>query len=165
MRTIATKQDMLASIRHECGLWAALVTTVGEARMNIPVAMGAWTFKDLIAHLTAWWRRELSCLEAIRRNEPPMPHPSPAHVEVINDWIYHTNHDRPLSNLLQDADEVWQQFESAIEAMPERDLLQANRFPWHNGRALGSQLLADFVDHYHHDHEADVVTWLAHQSL
>ncbi len=107
MRTIATKQDMLASIRHERGLWAALVATVGEARMDIPGAMGAWTFKDLIAHLTAWWRRESSCLEAIRRHEPPMPHPSPAQVEMINDWIYHTNHDRPLSNPLRNADEVW----------------------------------------------------------
>ncbi len=164
MRTIATKQDILNYIHCERALWDALVANVGEARMSVPGAMGAWTFKDLIAHLTAWWRRELSCLEAIRRDEPPMPHPSQAHVQVINDWIYHTNHDRPLSNLLRDADEAWQQFEAAILAMPERDLLEANRFPWHDGRAFGPQTLSDFVDHYHHDHEADVVAWLAHQS-
>ncbi len=138
-----------------------LLTEVGPARMALGGAMGEWTFKDLIAHLTAWWRRELGCLEAIRRGEAPMPHPDASEVELINNWIYHTQRDRPLEQLLHDVDEVWQQFEASICAMEESELMRAGASAGYDHAPLGARILSDFVNHYHNDHEADVSAWLA----
>lgn len=164
MRTIRTKQELLDCLHEERALFEQLVTEVGPKRMEQAGAMGAWTFRDLIAHLTAWWRRELSCLEALGRGETPMPHPAPAEVELINIWVYYTQHDRPLPQLLRDVDEVWQQFEQAIEATPEPVLLQPAPFPHYDQEPLGARVLSDFVDHYHSDHEADVRAWLIQQA-
>lgn len=164
MRTIQTKQDVLDCLREERLLFDRLVAEVGPKRMDLPGAMGDWTFRDLIAHLTAWWRRELGCLLAICHGEPPMPHPNPAEVELVNRWVYYTQHDRPLAQLLRDVDEVWEQFEQAIQAIPKPVLLQAAPFPRYDREPLGARVLSDFVDHYHNDHEADVQVWLARTS-
>jgi hypothetical protein len=160
-RNLHSKADIIACLRHERALWVALLATVGEERMGEPGAMGARNFRDLIAHLTASWRREWGCLEAIRRGEAPMPHPAREHLDLINDWIYHTNRDRPLVDQVRDADNVWLRFEATLEAIPERDLLEPQRFHAYEGRPLGPRIVADFVDHYHLDHEADVIAWLA----
>jgi hypothetical protein len=164
MHTIRTKQDVLDCLNQERALFDRLVTEVGSERMDLPGAMGAWTFRDLIAHLTAWWRRELGCLEAIRRGDAPMPHPPPDEVELVNRWVYHTQHDRPLPQLLRDVDEVWEQFVEVIRTMDEAVLLRSAPFPHYNQEPLGARALTDFVDHYHNDHEADVRDWLARTS-
>src|SRR4028118_1524376 len=102
--TIAmTKQQLLDRVREERAAWEALLMTVGEHRMDIPGAMGDWTFKDTVAHLTTWWRRETALLAAAQRGERPSEHPPQHDVAVINQWIYLTNRDRPLPNVLRDA--------------------------------------------------------------
>jgi hypothetical protein len=165
MRTVATKQDIIKYLRQKRDLFDQLVVEVGTARMSVSGAMGRWTFKDLIAHLTGWWRRELGCLEAIRRGEPPMPHPQPSEVQLINNWIYHTQHDRPLEQLLNDVDEVWRQFEASINSMSEHELMSVGHYPRYDQEILGSRILSDFVDHYHDDHERKVRTWLSHLTV
>jgi hypothetical protein len=129
--------------------------------MEIPGATGDWTFKDIVIHLTAWWRREVGYLAAARRGERPVPHPNQSDVQVINDWIYHTNRDRPLSDVLRDAREVWQQFEVALEATHERDLAVPGRFDWLDGQALGHCSVEDFLIHLLEQHEPLIREWLA----
>jgi len=161
VRTITSKQDIVTYLHHERALFDQLVSHVGAHRMRVGGAMGVWTFKDLIAHLTEWWRREASCALSLYRGEQPMPHPTPAEVQLINTWIYYTQRDRSLEQLLRDVDEVWQQFEATVGAMSEQDLLVVGQVAGYDREPLGAQVLSNFVDHYHYDHEADVVAWLA----
>ncbi|MDP9311035.1 MAG: ClbS/DfsB family four-helix bundle protein [Chloroflexota bacterium] len=115
-----------------------------------------------MAHLTTWWRRETARLAAAQRGERPSEHPPQREVAVINQWIYLTNRDRPLPNVLRDADEVWQQFEAVLQDTPEHDLFALGRFEWLDGRALGPAIVDDFVLHLREEHEPVIRDWLAH---
>ena len=154
------KQQLLDRLPHERARWDALLAEVGQERMEIPGATGEWTFKDIVVHLTAWWRREVGCLAAVRRGERPVAHPDQRDVQVINDWIYHTNRDRPLLDVLRDEQEVWQQLEAALRALPELDLAEPGRFDWLNGQALGPRIVEDFLMHLHEEHEPLIREWL-----
>jgi hypothetical protein len=160
MEMITSKQELLERVRQERITWETLVHDVGEARMRVGGAMGAWTFQDVVAHLTTWWQREVMCLEATRYGEQPAPHPSQPDVQVINQWSYQINHYRPPQDIVRAASGVWQQFEDAIAAFDERDLMEPGRFAWLNGDALGPTILHDFVGHFHEEHEPQIRAWL-----
>jgi hypothetical protein len=99
-------------------------------------------------------------IETARRGERPVPHPNQRDVQVINDWLYHTNRDRPLKDVLRDAQAVWQQFEAALQAMSERDLAEPGRFAWLDGQALGPQSVDNFLGHLREEHEPLIREWL-----
>jgi hypothetical protein len=156
-----TKDELFAWIETERGAWNALVARVGEGRMDEPGPMGAWTFKDLAAHLTGWRERTIRRLEAAARGEPEPPPPWPAALtddDAINDWIQGRNHDRPLDDVLADADRSYERLATAIAALPEEAVVRPGHFPWMEGRALAG---GDLFGHFHEEHEQDVEAWLA----
>src|SRR5918997_1125411 len=114
MAAIETKGQLLEQLRQERTRWEALLAEVGQARMELPHSLDEWTFKDTLVHLTTWWRRNVAILADVRHGERPAEHPSQRDVQVINQWIYYTNRDRPLSVVLRDVAAVWQEFESAL---------------------------------------------------
>jgi hypothetical protein len=160
MRT-QTKQELLERVQQERTYWESIVAEVGEERMNVPGAMGEWTFKDTVAHLTTWWRRDVARLAAAQRGERPPDHPPQDEVAVINEWIYLTNRDRPLRDVLDDANAVWQQLEDGLNATSEQELFDAERFEWLDRRALGPSMVDDFVLHLHEEHAPLIREWLA----
>ena len=160
MTAPTTKQQILQRVAYERAAWQTIVDTVGEERMNVPGAMGDWTFKDTVAHLTTWWRREVARLAAAQRGERPPDHPSQADVAVINRWIYLTNRDRPAGDVLRDADATWQELTALLQATTEQDLLEPGRFDWLDGHALGPGIVDDFVKHLHEEHEPLICDWL-----
>jgi hypothetical protein len=91
MMETMNKQQLIEQIRQERTAWETLLAEIGEDRMVQPGVTGDWTFKDTLAHLITWWRREVARLEAARQNERPPDHPAPREVEVINRWVYLTN--------------------------------------------------------------------------
>jgi len=155
-----TKQQLIDQLRHERSGWEALLAEIGAARMEMPGVTGDWTMKDTLAHLTTWWRREVARAEAVRRNERPPDHPPQSDVAVINQWVYLTNRDRPLTDVLGDAEDAWQQFEAALQALPEHTLFERGRFAWMEGRTLGAGLFDDFTRHLHEEHEPLIQAWL-----
>jgi hypothetical protein len=142
--------------------WRRLVADVGEDRMELPGAMGDWSFKDVALHLSAWRRRTIDRLEAAGRGDPPPSAPWPAELgededDPINAWIHEQTKDRPLSDVLAEADATYDAFISAILGLPLKDATDPERFDWLEGEALVD---ADFSGHLA-GHEPDVRRWLA----
>jgi hypothetical protein len=154
-----SKQQLLDQLRHERSEWERLLASIGNNHLELPVVTDQWTMKDTIAHLTTWWRREIARLVAAKRGERPADHPSQSEVAVINEWVYLTNHDRPSEHVLRDAHESWQQFEAEIQQASE-EVLFTKQFDWMEGRALGPDILHDFVIHLHEEHEPLIRAWL-----
>jgi hypothetical protein len=155
------KDRFLARIEEGRAGWQALVAEVGEGRMEEPGPMGDWTFKDLAAHLTGWRERTIGRLEAAGRGAPEPPPPWPAELtddDPINDWIYQQNRDRPLAEVLADADRSFARLAAAVAALPEEALATPGYFPWTEGQALGD---VDPSGHLREEHEPDVRAWLA----
>jgi hypothetical protein len=157
-----TKADLLAWNETGRDAWRQLVAAVGETRMEQPGPMGEWTFKDLAAHLTGWREVLIAWLEAGPGQEPPTPWPAELTADDdVNDWIYARNRDRPLRDVLADADASYTRIAAAIAALPEEDVTTPGRFSWLEGEALVR--MADFPGHLAEEHEPSVRAWLAGQ--
>jgi hypothetical protein len=158
-----TKAALIDELNREHAQWEELLVAIGEARMDQPGVAGPWSSKDIVAHLTGWRRRTVGRLQAALRGEPEPEPPWPAHLQTddeINAWIYETNRDRSVPEVLDDSRQVFQQLVAAIEAFPEAELLDPQRFPWMEGQPLGG---AAFFAHFHEEHEPDMHAWLARQ--
>jgi hypothetical protein len=153
---------LIAHIRDVQQRWRRLVADVNDERMEEPGAMGEWTFKDVAAHLTGWRRRTILRLKAAARGEPPPANPWPAELgddetDPINAWMHDRSKDRPLAEVLAEADRTYDDFVAVVETLPPDILTDPNRFGWMEGVALAD---GDFGGHLE-EHEPDVRRWLA----
>jgi len=161
------KPELLNGVREEYRQWEALLNQIGEARMDQPGAVADWSIKDIIAHLTGWRRRTVARLQAAQRGEGEPPSYWPAHLQAdvdldeINAWIYESNHERPVREVLDEAHQVFQQLLAAIEGLPD-DILSdpARHLPWLEGQPFSA---GAFFAHFHEEHEPDMRAWLARQ--
>jgi len=156
------RNRLIAHIRGAQERWRTLVADVGAERMEKPGAMGEWTFKDVAIHLTTWRLRTIGLLQAAARGEPRPPNPWPAELgeeedNTINAWIHEQTADRPVADVLADADGVYDDFVAAVEALPSNLLTDPNAFEWMEGVALAD---GDFTGHLD-EHEPGVRGWLA----
>jgi len=164
--TEPSKGQVLAAIERERADWETLLAEVGEARMLEPGAMGEWTFKDLVAHLTGWRARSLQRLEAVAKGqaEPPPPWPADraSDDDKINDWLYEVNRDRLLGEVIGESRESYARLAEIIQLLPDEVLSDPDRFPSLEGQALGSAIVSgDYFGHLHEEHEPAIRRWLA----
>lgn len=155
-------------IEEERGNWRALLAEVGQERMTEPGPMGEWSFKDLTSHLTGWRGYSISRLEAALRGEGDAPFPWPTVLtadDKINQWIYDTDKDRPLADVLSVFDATFARLRAVVEEMPDEMLIDPNALPWMEGESLGNALVSGFYfDHWREEHEPTVRAWLAEAS-
>ena len=159
------KSELLHGVWEEYRQWEALLNQIGEARMDQPGAAADWSIKDIMAHLTGWRRRTVARLQAAQRGEGEPPSYWPAHLQAdvdldaINAWIYESNHERPVREVLDESHDVFQQMFAAIESLPDQGLSDpAQHLPWLEAQSIKP---SDFFAHFHEEHEQDMRAWLA----
>ncbi len=166
------KAELLEKLEAKHQQWAALLAEIGPDQMEQPGANGAWSMKDVVAHLTGWQTKQVAGLQAAARGEPEPPTIWPASLDSedeINAWIYETNHNRPARDVLRDSEQLHQQLVAVIKALPDDTKLDPfidegtefllvwfgeERFP-----------VAEFFDHFRDDHEPNIRAWLDQTKL
>ena len=160
-----SKGQVLEAIDRERADWEALLAEVGEARMLQPGAMGDWTFKDLVAHLTGWRARGLRRLEAAANGQPEPKPAWPANLatdDEINDWIYAQNKDRLLGEVVSESRESYARLAEIVQRLPDEALTDPGFFPWLEGNALGPAIISGaYFEHWYEEHEPGIRRWLA----
>ena len=125
MDTEMTKARFLDELDATRAEWDALLAAVPEARMTVPGLDGAWSVKDVIAHLT-WHEREMvGVLQAhalVGSDLWDLP------LDERNAIIYAQNHDRPLAGVLAEARAVYPQLVAGVQGLAEADLIDPGRF-------------------------------------
>jgi len=160
MGTSLSKTQLLTELRNEQAAWEALLDEIGEANMTQPEVAGGWSIKDIVAHLTGWRRRTVRRIQAARNHEPDFTPPWPSELQEdddINAWMYESNRNRPLADVLSDSREVFQQLLDAIDAFSDDELQDFQRIQWLEGEPLSGKL---FFSHFHEEHEPDMRAWL-----
>ncbi len=168
--TTVTKGEVVAAINRERDAWDTLLAQVGEDRMLEPGPMGDWTFKDLVAHLTAWRERGLQRLEAAAHGQPEPPSPWPAalndenedDIAAINAWFQTQSEDKLLGEVLDESRESYARLAEVVQRLPDAALSDGAYFAWTEGQSLGDAILSgEFFGHLHDEHDADIRRWLA----
>ena len=157
------RAELVQELNSEQQAWEALLAEIGPDRMEEAGVAGAWSIKDVVAHLTAWRRRTVGRLEAVARGRPEPAHEWPAELhedDEINAWFHERDRDKSLRQTLAESRGVFEQLVSAIEKLPEDVLDHPERLPWWQGAPVSG---AAFFAHFHDEHEADMRAWLSGQ--
>ena len=160
MGTSLSKTQLLTEMRQEQAAWEALLYEIGQAHMRQPEVAGGWSIKDIVAHLTGWRRRSVRRFQALLKHEPGFSPPWPEELredDEINAWIYAANRDRPLTEVLSDSREVFQQLVETLEAFSEDELQKLRRILGLEEEQISGSL---FFAHFHQEHEPDMRAWL-----
>jgi len=157
------RTELVQELNSEQQAWETLLAEIGHDRMEEAGVAGAWSIKDVVAHLTAWRRRTVGRLEAMAHGRPEPAHEWPAALhedDEINAWFHERDRDKSVRQTLDESRGVFEQLVSAIEKMPEDSLDHPERFPWMEGAPVTG---ATFFGHFHNEHEADMRARLSGQ--
>jgi len=161
------KSEPLNWLQEEHQQWEAFLERIDPVQMDQVGVTSQWSFKDMLAHLIPDNRRLISNMQAIQRSEPEPPPPRPVDLQTddeINAWIYETNRERSVRQILDESHQVFQLLFTVVKELPDDVKIDTV----HQGEriyyfvCLGDQRIqpAYFFDHFHDDHELDVRTWL-----
>jgi hypothetical protein len=161
------KSDLLDGLQEKNRQWEALLGSIDPTRMEQPGANGDWSMKDLIAHLTGWNHRLIHHIQAALRCKSEPPPPWPAHLQdedEINAWIYETNRERSLREILDETRQINQLIFALMESLPEDTNVERVEPNYHLVWVGGTRFFpGEFFDHFHDEHESNVRAWLAQE--
>lgn len=170
------RADVLSRIDVERTAWESLVDEIPPAWIDLPDAIGAWSVKDAIAHLSAWRQPYLDDFQAAVQGTAPPPSGWPhsfeeteggtpeaeARTQAVNDWIHERNARRTHDQVLAEAALQWTLLRVVVAAMPDRLLAQTGAFSKLGGQSLAESILGGTLfSHFHDEHEPAIRAWLS----
>ena len=164
--TDMTKDKLLASIHRERGRLDALVARVGEVRMTEPALEGGRSVKDVLAHISAW---EKICMALVRNNQPIQapppgetgPSEGQRQTDAINDKVYQDSRDRPLADVVADAQRSYTDLVAMVDAMSQDQLETPLGGPHFAGQSPRvGELIGGNSDGHYREHSEQIERWL-----
>ncbi len=128
-------------------------------------AVGIWSVKDVIAHLTAWESEivtTLSHLDQHKRRAPTM-----VEIEDLDEWNdeqYRISAARPIDAVLEDFHGVHKHLIKAVQELDERTLDSNRMWPWMEGEPL-SYLVYENAIWHEEEHAAEISEWREKQGF
>ena len=135
-----------------------LLARLNVDQMNQPGAVGAWSVKDVIAHIAFWERYEANILRAIARGETPVLGAEDL-TETRNASVVAQYYLRPLSAVIAEWHAAREELVDLIEELSEEDLNDPERFAWNGGRTLLDRIAGNSYDH-EQEHIEQIRAWM-----
>ncbi|HVO70162.1 MAG TPA: ClbS/DfsB family four-helix bundle protein [Aggregatilineaceae bacterium] len=157
----ATKTELLERTRSEHLRLEAALTGISEEDMLRPGVVGAWSIKDILAHISDWEQRFLSWYRAGQRGEvPERPEPGLTwdDIDLLNQRIYDRHRLRTLPDVQAGFDDSYRELITAVDAMSEDELFTVGRFAWTRDYPLLVYLRANADEHYA-EHADQIEAW------
>jgi hypothetical protein len=132
-----------------------------EAMLRIG-AVGIWSVKDILAHVTAWKSELVTALSRLGQQAPNI-----VLIEDIDEWNleqYRVNAPRDLDIVLEDYHGVHRHLVKTIESMDDKTLTNVRRFTWMEGEPL-TYLVAENGFWHEVEHVQQIVEWRAREGL
>lgn len=152
--------QLLDEIRTARDEWEALLATLDEAQMIRPGVAGDWSVKDLIAHIT-WSEKEMVGMLKARALVGSELWNLPT--DERNAAVFEENRYRRLTDVLAEAQQVYQQLMDAVKTLSDEELVDPDRFRGMPADWMPWQILAGSSFAHYREHARDVRAWLAKQ--
>lgn len=152
------KMQIINILGEELGRWDEVLAGLSETQLTAPLPPSTWSVKDVIAHLMAWQQISIARLQAAQLgSEPVFPNwlagrdpESEEDLEQFNARIYATYCEQPWSRVYQNWRDGFLRFLKLGQEIPEKDLLDTEKYPWLKGYALLAVLQGSCEHHREH---------------
>ena len=163
------KAALIDNIRTKQTAMEQELEMLSEQQMTTAGVVGAWSIKDVLAHINAWERAALGRLQAAAKNATPafswapdgptFTELSDADVDGMNNEIYQYNKDRSLPDVLTEFRTLAVQIVDALQELSDDVLTDAQRFTWTFGNPLWRFVPGDTYEHVD-EHLQSIQAWL-----
>ena len=160
------KAEFLATMVAERERWTELLGRIDARRMILPRAVGDWSVKDVIAHVTAYERGLVDWLAAALDGKaltfPDLDHPELDHRNAV---IFCRNRARSLQDITSESELVFRRLFELVDGLYEDQLADPDETAWfvvprwHTNRALW-ECIADDSYRHHYQHIPGIQRWL-----
>ena len=153
------KQALLDLMNTGYTNFTALLASLSEQQLTTPGVNSAWSVKDNMAHLTAWQKRTLTKIQAVRDNVDFIdPLPDDATEEGVNEQFYQQNKNRSLADVLAEFHAVYRQLVENVQAMSDEEL--NSPLSWQDNKPIWQSISGNTGEHYD-EHRQIIRNWLA----
>ncbi len=153
-----SKGELLQTLQATRAAWDALLAEVGPDRMSIPGAAGKWRVQDIVAHIT-WGERQVAQL--LRRRRFDMDEPLwQMSTNDRNEAVFQKNANRPLTEIMAEARQAYQDLLDAIHAASDEDLNDPARYPGMPETWRPWQLVVGNSYRHYLEHSPSIRAWL-----
>jgi hypothetical protein len=142
--------------------WDALLAQIPEKQVTLPGASGAWTVKDVIAHVT-WHEREMIGMLDGRT----MEHGSDLWLlptDERNSAIYEENKDRSLPDVLAEAPKIYEAMLALVNTLSDEELHNPARFEYMPADWVPWEIIASNTFGHYQQHTPDIQAWIEEQA-
>jgi hypothetical protein len=151
------QQELLTAVQDDWANWQNVLARVGEQRMTEPGASGAWSVKDIIAHITFFENEMVGLLQTrVLAGSDLWALPQ----DERNRVIYEQNRSRALGDVLAESAQVHARMVRLLDGLSDADLLEAARFKEMPADWLPWRIIAENTFEHYRDHAAIVRAWL-----
>lgn len=137
-----------------------LIEGLSEQDMQQPGVGGDWSIKDILVHLTRWEAELVKLLwQAHQGRTPTTVQVGELDIDEVNARWSSESRDRPLERALEDFHGVRNQTLRRVESFSDKDLNDARRYPWLDGKPLWEWIETDSFGH-EAEHAEGIRLWL-----
>jgi hypothetical protein len=136
-----TKPEIIKRLHAERRRLEKNLAALTPEQICQPYTLGAWSFKDMLAHLAEWEAHMPAWVGAARRGET-VEQPDWKNLDGFNDRLYQAHKDQSLDEVLAYFHEIHRQFMEMVEAMPEEEMLTRSYYPFTGKGAIWDWLNA-----------------------
>ena len=155
------KQELISHIVTEQSLLEQVLAGLTPDQMTTAEAIGEWSVKDVVAHLTAWTARCVTVIFHAEQDEVPEEIDKFLDTwDPLNAEDHELMKDRPLELVLGDYRGSHRQLIRRLNNWDDAALFDATHFAWLRGKSLGQFVAGEVADH-EADHRQQIEKWLA----
>jgi Protein of unknown function (DUF1706) len=151
------KATFIETLRTRRAEWEALLAQVGKERMLEAGAAGAWSVKDIIAHIM-WGEREM--IGVCKQHALIGSDLWNLSEDERNASMVAQQRDRPLEEVLHEEEQAYAQLLEAVQALTDEDFNDPHRFRYMPTEWIPWQIIAGCSFKHYSEHIPSIRAWL-----
>ncbi len=153
------KEELLAALEEGRESFLEVIEGLSDENMQLPGAVGGWSVKDVLAHLSRWEAELIKQLWQLSQGQRPTTvHFSGQSDDEINARWHEESRSRELERVLEDFHGVRTQTIRRVEAFSEKDLSEPGRYRWLDNTPLW-KVVAESSWEHEAEHAVQIHAW------